>query len=363
MQDLEEGPPSRRHLFTMAHGHYMAMGGVVVDTTDGPEFLLLHFGERHSLTFGGLNFLLEVNQDLLPNLSKEEIYDKSKASGLAKTLVCLQAAWFCTQIVARIASHLTISILELKTFAHALCTLLIYWLGWNKPMDVTEPTLIRGEAAHPVIVLLFVLNYEGFDAEIDCPKSFEFNICTTCPHKARVVFYHMPSSTILANGRNYQQEKKVPHMIENHQFSGIRAFGLGLVLDRLHRFALRLQRHEYPHEPVSREAVVYFPTVGFPKSLIQCLELARIATLRGVRIKRGKYLQKHKKNIRVPNSGDNESKRFLCEAMTGVAIAGLTYGGLHLTTWNVPMPFRIKPLWRVCCVPVTLSGPACLRWP
>lgn len=37
----------------------------------------------------------------LPNLSEEEIKSKSKANGLAKTLVCIQVSWFIAQCLTR----------------------------------------------------------------------------------------------------------------------------------------------------------------------------------------------------------------------------------------------------------------------
>ena len=50
-------------------------------------------------------FLLLADDDgarhVLPNLSKEEIKSKSKANGLAKTLVCIQVSWFIAQCLTR----------------------------------------------------------------------------------------------------------------------------------------------------------------------------------------------------------------------------------------------------------------------
>ena len=34
---------------------------------------------------------------------------------------------------------LAISLLELNTFGHSICTLLIYWMWWDKPLDIEEP--------------------------------------------------------------------------------------------------------------------------------------------------------------------------------------------------------------------------------
>ena len=47
--------------------------------------------------------------------------------------------------MTRVTQRKAISLLELNTFAHAFCALLIYALWWHKPQDVEEPTLLQGE--------------------------------------------------------------------------------------------------------------------------------------------------------------------------------------------------------------------------
>ena len=64
----------------------------------------------------------------MPFLSEEEIWDKSKVNGPAKAIVCIQALWFCAQCVGRLGQRLPVSLLELSTFAHAICALLVYVL-------------------------------------------------------------------------------------------------------------------------------------------------------------------------------------------------------------------------------------------
>ncbi|KAL8980024.1 MAG: hypothetical protein Q9205_004780 [Flavoplaca limonia] len=81
-------------------------------------------------------------REVIPFVSEEEIWDKSKANALAKTTVCIQATWFCAQCIARIAQQMPTSLLELHTVAHAVCALLVYILWWSKPLDVQEPTVI-----------------------------------------------------------------------------------------------------------------------------------------------------------------------------------------------------------------------------
>ena len=92
-----------------------------------------------------LKCLISQDKDLravVPFLTEEQIWDKSKANGLAKAIVCFQAAWYCTQCIARLGQGMPISLLELNTFAHAICALLVYLLWWDKPLDVHEPIII-----------------------------------------------------------------------------------------------------------------------------------------------------------------------------------------------------------------------------
>lgn len=135
--------PKRYYEWTTVHSYYALMGGFALDTNGVAKNMFPGIPGRLILTAAGLRFLGDTRPDLIPDLSKEHIKDKSNASGLAKTLVCIQATWFCIQCIARPAWGLSISLLELNTFAHALCALLIYLLWWHKPLDVEEPTIIQ----------------------------------------------------------------------------------------------------------------------------------------------------------------------------------------------------------------------------
>ena len=53
------------------------------------------------ITYTGLQYLLAMGKDQLPSLTEEEIMSKSKANGLAKTLVCFQALWFIATCITR----------------------------------------------------------------------------------------------------------------------------------------------------------------------------------------------------------------------------------------------------------------------
>lgn len=110
----------------MMHSYFAVMGGFCFDTTNAEVNFLPGDRTRVTLTSTGICSLAELAPELLPDLSKEHIRDKSKADGFDKTLACLQAFRFCAQCISRLATGLSTTLLELNTFAHALCALLAY---------------------------------------------------------------------------------------------------------------------------------------------------------------------------------------------------------------------------------------------
>ena len=154
--ELESHTTDRRHQWTHVHSFYALMGGFAFDTSAAPAQFLLDQTTRLTLLPQGLHYMARHAPSLIPDISEEDIRDKSKANGLAKVLVCLQAIWFCVQCVVRVAQSQDISFLELNTFAHAVCVLLTYALWWHKPLDIESPSLMVGEEAWEICALMYV---------------------------------------------------------------------------------------------------------------------------------------------------------------------------------------------------------------
>ncbi|TIA22046.1 hypothetical protein D6C81_03552 [Aureobasidium pullulans] len=134
-------PPLRRHCWTLTHGFYAAMGGFAIQA----ENLGLGCPEEVTtlvLDEAGLLYVLDKLPEVFPDLPESEILDKSKASTLAKSIVCLQALWFCIQCMARMMQGASISLLELNVLGHCLCTFVTYAIWWKKPVDVEQPSLL-----------------------------------------------------------------------------------------------------------------------------------------------------------------------------------------------------------------------------
>lgn len=130
--------------WTLRHSFYANMGGFILQARDSAPFPI------HGLH---LIYLLKEGYLDLPEITSEEISDKSKANLLAKALVCLQTGWFVVQCFGRLAQSLPLTTLELVTVSYVWCTWAIYAQWLKKPLDVTAPTVLRTQASTAEILL------------------------------------------------------------------------------------------------------------------------------------------------------------------------------------------------------------------
>lgn len=110
----------------MTHSFWALMGGIAVDPGYSRPFI--PDSKRSTLTPNGVLLLLKHEPQLLPDISEGEVKDKSKGGSVTKLVACVQATWFCMSCIARISQKWPVSMLELNTFAHALCTVIVYLL-------------------------------------------------------------------------------------------------------------------------------------------------------------------------------------------------------------------------------------------
>jgi hypothetical protein len=77
---------------------------------------------------------------VIPNLSEDEINDKSKSDIFTKFIAAGQVLWISVEIIARVARGLSISQLELATSGFSACAVIIYILNLKKPQGEQTPT-------------------------------------------------------------------------------------------------------------------------------------------------------------------------------------------------------------------------------
>ncbi|KAI5817018.1 hypothetical protein BZA77DRAFT_279406 [Pyronema omphalodes] len=68
--------------------------------------------------------------------------DKNKADALAKLLVVGQVCWMVIQVLARVVMDYPVSLLEIHTFVHVICGLIMYFLWFNKLQGVNIPNYV-----------------------------------------------------------------------------------------------------------------------------------------------------------------------------------------------------------------------------
>ncbi|KAF8147689.1 hypothetical protein B0H34DRAFT_738827 [Crassisporium funariophilum] len=127
----------RKRGWTKAYGFFVSMGGFSLHQ-DGRMIRPLDILELEELEAAG-----KVEW---PIITEDEIKDRSKGDFFTKGVVVLQTSWFIAQCISRGVNHLIVTELEIVTLAFAVLNGGLYFLWWNKPLDVrcTVPVHLIG---------------------------------------------------------------------------------------------------------------------------------------------------------------------------------------------------------------------------
>ena len=168
-------PPSQP-VFSLVHAYYATMGGFAFyasyddnNATVEESLFQISTHPRHVVEvpkFETLMYIMKHYPHILTDITEESILDRAASSSLSKALLFVQVAWFCTNCASRLFQGLPLSLLEVSTAAHSLCTLLTYFVWWSKPINVAAPTLMREREAQEVYALL-KCSHEEYDEALD----------------------------------------------------------------------------------------------------------------------------------------------------------------------------------------------------
>ena len=120
--------------WSCVHAFYADSGGLVVQ---------LRCGAMFPVTAKQTAYLVKRGIIGIPTITKDEIWDKSKADLFAKVIAALQSAWFVVQIIARAMSRLPVTLLELSTITLMCCTAMTLFFWFHKPLNIETPTMIK----------------------------------------------------------------------------------------------------------------------------------------------------------------------------------------------------------------------------
>lgn len=117
----------------LEHAFYANSGGFLLQCPDCAAF---------PVNAASVYFLVSTGYIDLPDMTADEIKDKSKADSFAKFAAIVQGFWLIAQTIARLVQGLPLSQLELFTLAFVVSTAMSYYFWWRKPQNVSTPTVI-----------------------------------------------------------------------------------------------------------------------------------------------------------------------------------------------------------------------------
>ena len=333
--DAESDLKSGRHPWTRAHSLYATMGGFVIDTRDLGLNYLPDGRQRMTLTLHGLKFIAKRAPHLVPDLPESAIVDKSKANAFTKLVTCGQALWFCVQCATRSAQGLSISLLEINTAVHAMCTLIMYfYYWWHKPLDVEEPTILTSVDAHSVIALLVAgRTYRNIRVS---PMDLEDDNALDLAPDSELAIHHPNLNHVL---RKPSKDPSFPPLL----YVVYDGFAIPTSRSPSNKNFDDLTESDFERLKLASQAIRKYGS-----------DTETLRPMSGS-VEKDHYLTVRSRNR--PISADTDSSDTDGLGAIGFLLAGLFYGAVHLLVWN--RPFRNeteKLLWRISNLTILLSG-------
>ncbi|KAK1760067.1 hypothetical protein QBC47DRAFT_231 [Echria macrotheca] len=365
--------------WTMKQSFYVVMGGLSI--RDRPDVLECFdsspglYPDRHKsnnrhqdirLTPRGFLALVDLTPELipeiLPDISNRYIDDKSKADSFIKAGLIVQASWFCIQCLFRLITGLSISLLELNALAHCFCSVPIYLCWTHKPFGILEPSYITIGDHSDLFALMGMCSKYDFDIpeinylryrELDPshevqiqPDAKEWEVTfgkslfglsmprfgyDTLPCGLRVPHYlRVPRARdIYLKENGMKRWKFASDAIQRYGFWEQRSRGWKPPTTPAEKTDFMLSRRNLRRRLMSFENCFAFTVPNYVNPFGDTAD---------------------------PNIGTRNEK----EVFQGSeSLAGIVYGGLHMTAWNAPFPTDAQSLlWKVSSITLMAVGAA-----
>ena len=370
-QNLADVISSRMHnkhlnAWTDVHSWLVVMGGVAFEDKS-PENQQFMPGTRQRLPINLRLFewMVRTRPHLIPDISRGYIEDKSKSDWLAKGLTCWQAGYFCIQCTFRLSQSLSITLLELNVFAHAICALLLFLVWWDKPRDILVPTTISSEEALQICAGHLDSGKKVVDAE-GAKHLVNFTPIPAHPPPDEC-FEIVHPTTIIARG--YAGSRTLETLADGTRYKFLKVRDTYWQLDAKGRTSIPRVSSltEVKH---SSEIAVVFAS----RDISHLVRVYEYCTQVWATNPKASPLS-NKNTLMAPHLGYRKSNWSLSTDHLGIifemessvrTIAGITlasscYGGLHLIAWASAFHSHAAlVLWRAASVTILATGPFCI---
>lgn len=138
---------------TLVHGFFLNMGGFVLQS--GQRYCHVTIEDVTSAIDASSTGILRASRHSndktaayppwtheVGNTAKDQINDLAASDVLTKTIACVQALWFVTQVISRLCEHRAITLLEVSTSAYVLSAVVAYAAWWKKPQGCNLPIIV-----------------------------------------------------------------------------------------------------------------------------------------------------------------------------------------------------------------------------
>ncbi|KIV84738.1 hypothetical protein PV11_00498 [Exophiala sideris] len=400
--------------WSMKHSFFAQMGGFAIDTKNHAEEYIPGSPLVY-LTANGAAIL--ARQGRLPQVTEQFISDKSKANSLAKILVVIQAGWLIVECIGRAVAGLPITLLELNTVAHVVCALIMYALWWHKPLNISDPIVIKGDWVHPFCAVMWMFSEISSQTEHEftrSPRTFErpefqslirYDNLQRRSSTLRESFVEVTNKTgdVEIDAAACQHDLTIRTLLPYSHGAGIAdvnaiqrvnsqtalnitisegqallPMGFGPKSEDLHRLTTDISRTKTAQAAPDHRVHIKIDRIRLERWSLAaaCLDshphlwawhqrrLSNICSQDGVLWTRTEYpddlCKTNYVNIRVPNWPGNDLIWRNKGLAAGFFVAcGTIYGGLHLAAWNAHFPSSVERLcWRISAI--YLAGSAVL---
>ncbi|KAF8242570.1 hypothetical protein K440DRAFT_565110 [Wilcoxina mikolae CBS 423.85] len=135
--------------WTIRHGFFADMGGfLLVPAPNSPNTIE---NRPFPITSKHLLWLVKKGYTDFPEVTVEDLDDKSKQDTIAKVITSIQVGYLILQSIGRAIQRLAVTTLELSALAIVVCSILTNLCWLRKPLDVRTPIKVQLKTTMGVI--------------------------------------------------------------------------------------------------------------------------------------------------------------------------------------------------------------------
>ena len=309
--------------WTMTHAFFVIMGGFTLHDEQGTPLRILEPNELESLSKAG--------RIQWPSITEPEIQDRSKGDHLSKAIVLIQTSWFITQCIVRGAYRLEVTEMEVTTLAFAVLTGVIYYLWWNKPLDVrcSVPVYLLkdDEKEKAGFENMSSVSPVAHPAVIPTTTSCDLNLENRVDSQLSPITQEIGMSDLEPNSQK-------PSQSPSNEFTAPPEFQY----TRIQRFSSFIQRQRQRHGTVLglAYAFVLYPVLSFFRAFNAMLISDRLDDSMPLRVP----------TFYSPTFTDNHPGFW--ESVAVAVCVAVVFGGIHCAAWAFHFPtLQMKLAWRI----------------